>query len=214
MVIYQAPSMFSGRKGAVLAGVALLHVTVICGFYFGLAQPIIHHFTLPINVSDIPKPPQKVVVRPEPPTLDDRKLLIDPPEAQLNLPADPDTSVTVERTTADPAPPVKETAPVHAVVAGTAVQMDPKHPLKIGPDYYPAGAIRREQEGRCIVQVTVAADGKVIDSSLQSSSGFPLLDDACLTAVRGQRMLPATQDGKATQSTASVPIVWKLTGSR
>jgi TonB family protein len=92
--------------------------------------------------------------------------------------------------------------------------MDPKHPLKIGPDYYPAGAIRREQEGRCIVRVTVAADGKIIDSSLQSSSGFPLLDDACLTAVRGQRMLPATQDGKAAQSTASVPIVWKLSGSR
>jgi hypothetical protein len=27
--------------------------------------------------------------------------------------------------------------------------------------------------------------------------------------VRGQRMVPATQDGRAIQSTASVPIVWK-----
>jgi TonB family protein len=64
------------------------------------------------------------------------------------------------------------------------------------------------------VQVTVAADGKVVDSSLQSGSGFALLDDACLTAVRGQRMMPATQGGRAVQSTASVPIVWKLTASR
>ncbi len=29
MMIYEAPSMFPGRKGAALAGVALLHVTVI-----------------------------------------------------------------------------------------------------------------------------------------------------------------------------------------
>jgi len=214
MMIYEAPSMFSGRKGAALAAVALLHVTAICGFYFGFAQPIIQHFTVPINVSNIPKPQEKVTVRPEPPKLDDRKLLIDPPETRWNLPADPDTAVTVERTPTDPTPPVKETVPVHTGVAANSVQMDPKHPLKIGPDYYPAGAIRREQEGRCIVRVTVAADGKIIDSSLQSSSGFPLLDDACLTAVRGQRMVPATQDGKAVQSTASVPIVWKLSGSR
>jgi protein TonB len=212
-MIYEDPSMFSGRKGAALAGVALLHVVLISAFYVGLAQPIVQHFTAPITVSNIARPLEKVSVRPDPPKIDDRKLQIDPPETLLNLPADPETSVTVDRTP-NPPPLVQETVPAHAGLAATSVRMDPRHPLKIGPDYYPAGAIRREQEGRCIVQVTVAPDGKVIDSSLQSSSGFPLLDEACLTAVRGQRMVPATQDGKAIQSTASVPIVWKLSGLR
>jgi TonB family protein len=214
MMIYEDPSMFSGRKGAALAGVALLHVIVISGFYFGFAQPIIRHFTAPITVSNIPRPQEKVTVRPEPPKLDDRKLQIDAPENPWNLPADPDTAVTVDRTPVVPTPTAKESVPVRPVVAATAVQMDPKHPLKFGPDYYPAGAVRREQEGRCIVQVTVAPDGKIVASSLQSSSGFPLLDEACLSAVRGQRMVPATQDGKVVRSTASVPIVWKLNGSR
>jgi protein TonB len=210
MMIYEGNSMFSGRKGLALAGVALLHVMVICACYVGLAQPILRHFTAPITVSDIPRPREKVTVRPEPPKLDDAKLHIDPPETSWNIPADPDSPVTVEPRPAERAPPAKETAPVQAVVAGTSVQMDPRHPLKIGPDYYPASAIRRGQEGRCIVRVTVAADGKVIDSSLQSSSGFALLDDACLSAVRGQRMVPATQNGKTIQSTAAVPIVWRL----
>lgn len=39
MFMYEDRAMFSGRKGAALAGVAVLHVIVICGFYLGLAQP-------------------------------------------------------------------------------------------------------------------------------------------------------------------------------
>ena len=42
--------------------------------------------------------------------------------------------------------------------------------------------------------------------------GFPRLDEACLKGVHGQRMLPATEEGKPIEKTASLPIVWKLTG--
>ena len=213
MMMYEDRAIFSGRKGAALAGVAVLHVIVICGFYLGLAQPLIQHFTPPITVSNVPRLQEKMSVRPVPPKLDDRKLQLDPPENPWNIPADPDKAVTVHPTPADPKTG-EQSGPVHLMIAGTPVQMDPNHPLKIGPDYYPAAALRRAQEGRCIVGVTVAADGKIIDSSLLSSSGFPLLDEACRGAVRGQRMVPATRDGRAIQSTASVPIVWKLSGSR
>jgi protein TonB len=58
--------------------------------------------------------------------------------------------------------------------------------------------------------LTVAADGRIVDQSIQESSGFPRLDDACLKGVRGQRMLPAMEDGKPIEKTAAVPIVWKL----
>ena len=89
--------------------------------------------------------------------------------------------------------------------------MDPKHPLKIGEDYYPDASKRASEEGRCIVQMTVAADGRITNESIQQSSGFPRLDDACLKGVHGQRMKPATEDGKPVEKTASMPIVWKLT---
>jgi hypothetical protein len=35
--------------------------------------------------------------------------------------------------------------------------MDPKHPLKIGEDYYPDASKRANEEGRCIVLAHVAA---------------------------------------------------------
>jgi protein TonB len=59
--------------------------------------------------------------------------------------------------------------------------------------------------------MTVAADGRVATETLQQSSGFPRLDEACLKAVHGQRMLPATEEGKPVEKQVSIPIVWKLT---
>ena len=61
-----------------------------------------------------------------------------------------------------------------------------------------------------MVNVMVASDGRIITAAIQSSTGFERLDQACLNAVKGQRMLPALEDGKATQSTVSSPIVWNI----
>jgi protein TonB len=213
MLAYQDPSMFSGRKGAALAAVAFLHMVAVCGFYFGLAQPIIQRFTPPVIIDSIPKPREKMVVQPTEPKFDQLKLRYDTPET-VSVESDPVTQVAVEPTHADPPMIVEPAPPAHEAVAGKAARMDPKHPLHIGPDYYPSGAIRNGQEGRCVVQVVVAADGRITHSALQASSGFPLLDDACLSAVQGQHMLPATQDGKPVESIASLPITWQLTGSR
>jgi protein TonB len=88
--------------------------------------------------------------------------------------------------------------------------MDPKHPLKIGEDYYPDASRRANEEGTCRVKITVAADGRIVDASIDTSSGFPRLDEACLKGVRGQRVLPATEDGQPVELTTIVPITWKL----
>jgi periplasmic protein TonB len=217
MIAYQDPSMFSGRRGAALAAVAVLHMAAVCAFYFGLAQPIIQHFTPPpIHVDNIPKPREKVVVQDTAPKFDPWKLQFNPPE-NPDIPADPATVMSAEPNPTESTPSTDTRAdptPTHERVATTAARVDSKYPLHIGPDYYPAGAVRREQEGRCVVQVTVAVDGRISSSSLLASSGYPLLDDACLTAVRGQHMLPATQDGKPIESTVALPIAWKLNGSR
>lgn len=88
--------------------------------------------------------------------------------------------------------------------------MDPRHPLRIGKDYYPDASVRANETGRCVVQATVAADGRIIAAAIQARSGFDRLDQACMNAVKGQRMLPATEDGKPIESTVSIPITWNL----
>jgi TonB family protein len=205
--------MFSGRKSAALVAVALLHMALVCAFYFGLAQPIVEHFTPPVKVEQILKPRERVVLEHTEPKIDQRKLLQYEPPEDPTLPTQSGPTVMAESKHVDP-PTIADPTPAQRMQAATGARMDPRHPLHIGPDYYPSAAIRAGQEGRCIVQVSVAADGRIISSSLQATSGFPVLDAACLSAVRGQHMLPATQGGRPVESNASLPIVWRLTGSR
>jgi len=47
---------------------------------------------------------------------------------------------------------------------------------------------------------------------VQTSTGFPRLDEACLKGVKGQRMGPAMEDGHAVEGVFPFKITWKLTG--
>ena len=93
--------------------------------------------------------------------------------------------------------------------------MDPKHPFPNSEDYYPDASKRAGEEGVCQVQVTVAADGKITAQTIQTSSGFPRLDEACIRLVKaGGRLKPATENGKPIESTAVLPIRWKLSNNK
>jgi TonB family protein len=93
------------------------------------------------------------------------------------------------------------------------IRLDPSRPLKIGAEFYPDASKRAHEEGRCIVQVTVSATGMITNESIQTSSGFPRLDEACLKGVHGQQVIPAMENGKPVEKTVAIPIVWKLTGN-
>lgn len=90
-------------------------------------------------------------------------------------------------------------------------RMDPTHPLKIGRRYYPVESLRAKEQGRCIVGVTVTADGSLKDASVEQSTGYQRLDQACLEAVAGGHLLPATEDGKPVEWRIHLPMVWSLT---
>jgi protein TonB len=112
---------------------------------------------------------------------------------------------------AHPAPVAAVPPPVPSSGAlRTPARWDPQHPLHVGLAYYPIASKRAHEEGRCIVAVTVTADGRITEAALASSTGYPRLDQACLKAVKGQRMMPATEDGKPIESKIALPIVWKL----
>ena len=208
MYKYEEPSLFSGRRGIALLVVILLHVIVGWAFYTGLASRLAQTIIPPVEIAQIDKPKDVDKPPPPPPKLEEIKPYVPPPEfVDIQAPQQETTAITQTTTVQRPAPVVQQAPPR----PGTAPRMDPKHPLKIGEEWYPDASKRANEEGRCLVQVTVAADGTIKSESLQSSSGFPRLDDACLKAVHGQRMLPATEDGKPIEKTAALPIVWKLT---
>lgn len=210
MYHYEEPSLFSGKRGLAFLGVILLHVVVGYGFYSGLARHIIQTIIPPVEIAQIDKPKDLDKPPPPPPKLEEVKPYVPPPEfVDIQAPQMVTNAIT-ETTQVRPPAPVLAPPPPPAPRASTSIKPDPRHPLKIGEDYYPDASKRANEEGRCLVQMKVSADGRIVDATIQQSSGFPRLDEACLKGVRGQRMLPATVDGKPIETTASVPIVWKL----
>jgi len=213
MYKYEEPSMFSGKRGVALLVVIILHVIVGYAFYSGLASRLVQTIIPPVEIAQIDKPKDIDKPPPPPPKLEEIKPYVPPPEfVDIQQQAEPTNAIATVTSVVQPAPQAPVAAPAPpAPKAGTNIKMDPKHPLKIGEDYYPDASKRANEEGRCIVQVTVSADGRITSESIQTSSGFPRLDEACLKGVHGQRMIPATEDGKPVEKTSLLPIVWKLT---
>jgi protein TonB len=210
MYQYEEPSLFSGKRGLALLIVIALHVFVGYGFYSGLARRIVQTVIPPVEIAQIDKPKPDDKPPPPPPKLDEIKPYVPPPEfVDIQAPQEQTNAIAVVTQTNVPPPPKPVEAPPPR--PGTPPRMDPKHPFNIGEEYYPDASKRANEEGRCVVLMTVAADGRVASESIQTSSGFPRLDDACLKGVHGKRMIPATEDGKPVQKTVSIPIVWKLT---
>jgi protein TonB len=210
MYKYEEPSLFSGRRGAAFIAVIILHIGIVWAFYVGLAGKLIQTIIPPVEIAQIDKQKEVDKPPPPPPKLEEIKPYVPPPEfVDIQAPQVETTAITQTTQVNRPPPPVAVAAPPKP---GTPVRPDLKHPLRIGEDYYPDASKRANEEGRCIVLMTVSVDGRITNESIQTSSGFPRLDEACLKGVHGQRMLPATEEGKPVEKTVSIPIVWKLTG--
>ena len=114
-------------------------------------------------------------------------------------------------TVTDPMATPSEQGDAPSKQARTAPRMDPENPLKVGAEYYPPESLRAREQGRCVVTVTVLSDGRLRDAELQQSTGYPRLDQACVEAFAGGRLIPATENGIPIDTTISLPVVWRVT---
>ena len=209
MYTYEQPSLFSGTRGIALIAVIILHIFVGWAFYTGLAGKLIQKVIPPVEIAQIDKPKEVDKPPPPPPKLEEIKPFVPPPEfVDIQAPQQQTNAISQTTQVQHVAAP---TAPPPVQHTRTPIGQDPKNPLHIGEDYYPDASKRAGEEGRCVVTMTVAADGRITNEAIQQSSGFPRLDEACLKGVHGQHMKPATEDGKPVETTVSLPIQWKLT---
>ena len=77
------------------------------------------------------------------------------------------------------------------------------------PDY-PADARRNHQEGVVLLSVEVGADGQPKEVALKRTSGFALLDQAAIQAVRRWAFEPAVAAGFPVASRVDVPVRFSL----
>lgn len=76
---------------------------------------------------------------------------------------------------------------------------------------YPYLARRQSQEGRVVLRVQVTADGAAAAVRLRQSSGYRLLDEAAVEAVKKWRFVPAIRAGAPVAGSVDVPVSFKLT---
>lgn len=131
-------------------------------------------------------------------------------EAPVNMPeplpqaaAEPVAHVPAAVAAAAPAP---ATAPV---AANTEPDYKASY-LNNPPPAYPLAARRMGMQGRVLLHVEVLASGASGQVAVQQSSGYAMLDNAALQAVRSWRFQPATQAGRAVDKWFMIPVQFSL----
>lgn len=154
--------------------------------------------------------------RPEP-----RFLSMDPPPpkptphqtARLDPADGPDPAETTRTSPRHPTATADgDPAPLPPAASGAASVMPPQVANGNRPPNYPPSARRRGQEGVVIIRVTVAVDGRASATTIVTSSGVPILDEAAIEAVRSWRFLPAHHGAEQVAGTLDVPIRFDLDG--
>src|SRR5260370_42325042 len=134
MYKYEDPSLFSGRRGAALLAVLVLHVGIVWAFYTGLAGKLVQTIIPPVEIAQIDKPKDIDKPPPPPPKLEEIKPYVPPPEfVDIQAPQVETTAITQTTQVNKPPPPVAAAPPPQP---GTAIKPAPKHPLKIGENSY------------------------------------------------------------------------------
>lgn len=159
---------------------------------------------------------QLVEVRPAPPA----PAVVEPVVEKV---VEPEPVITrVEEPVPVVEPPKVEAAPPKPVPVKKTVTSAPPQPAAPAlvearpvahmnrPPAYPEMARRNGWQGLCMVRVTVGADGKVGGVSLAKSSGFGILDQAALAAVKRWKFSPRQTRGVASASTVEVPVNFSL----
>jgi periplasmic protein TonB len=184
-----------------------------------------------------PKPPPEPpkVIPPEPPKLKPPEIkppVVKPPEIKPEKvetlpvpipvpavqPTQPSPIVAAPAPTAPPPPPVVQpTTPTPPIP--TPVAAPPRPAVRTGatsisssceqPEY-PAISRRAGEEGIVTLEFIIGVDGRVVQSKVASSSGYPRLDEAARSGLSKCKFSPATVDGVAVQSTTKMPYRWLL----
>lgn len=75
---------------------------------------------------------------------------------------------------------------------------------------YPESARREQKEGTAVIGLTIAEDGSVTQTWVESSSGDSRLDSAAAEAVYAWQFVPARRNGVPISARSRVPVIFEL----
>lgn len=211
-----------GWRIASLLLVLGLHVMVLAAILAGPARgPILDLPEAPVVtvalIESAPEPvplPSEVVTEPF-------KALRPKPKPKKKTPPEPRLT---ERETPASKVPLQATEEVQAslrpaTAATSHGQQAPVIPPDVAAAYrnnpappYPQICRDRGQQGKVVLLVRIAADGRAALVEIATSSGYQRLDTTAREAVHRWKFVPAQQAGQPVAATVMVPVVFHLDG--
>ncbi|MFC0169337.1 energy transducer TonB [Pseudoduganella danionis] len=99
---------------------------------------------------------------------------------------------------------------VSSAPAAFAAEVPASFDAKTCKAEYPKASLMNEEQGTVSMSFLVKADGTVIDSKVDKSSGFKNLDKAAIKALSACKFKPGTKDGAPAETWTKVDYAWKL----
>jgi protein TonB len=162
----------------------------------------------PVQPLPTEKPVEKTVpVEPvkQPTSPETKPIILIPQPVQVVVVAKPVSQTEFHGDASSPRPG----ADAITVQAQPDVEAKPNYLKNPEPDY-PELARRRHQAGLVLLAVKVTAEGRAERVEIKKSSGFSLLDDAAVAAVREWKFQPARLGSFALESEIEVPVRFEL----
>ena len=155
------------------------------------------------KIPEVPMPPE--VVTPQPAPIES----VSPPQNVAPVEMAKSVAVSPALVRGDSSA-VKPGLDPTTITAEAGIKAKPNY-LKNPEPSYPLLARRRRQEGLVLLTVRVTTQGRAGHVGLKQSSGYTLLDNAAIEAVRGWEFEPARVSGTAIESQIEVPVRFALT---
>ncbi|MBV6322170.1 TonB family protein [Duganella violaceipulchra] len=158
----------------------------------------------PVKTAEAPKassaPPPPPVLAAKPAAAPEAVREAEPARSDARAVAD------ASRTSAPPAASTNAASASRAAPR-TAVIVDARACV---PPKYPTNSYLSGESGSVLLALLVGNDGRVIESKVQKSSGFPDLDKAARKALSQCKFKPAGSDGQGEPVWATMTYVWTL----
>jgi TonB family protein len=205
-------ALFSRRTATFLL-VASLHAAVLLGLAVGASSKFIKITPTQFVVDHIDKAlPPPIDLPPPLPTPDWNTTRIYPPQpGEVHIQPEPpppgDVKETPPQTQGGTGPSLPPAVTINRVQGGPGIG------FPIARDFYPPGAIRRDEQGIATVSACVDTSGRLTsDPTIIQSSGSPRLDKGALTlAIAGSGHYRATtENGKPVNSCYAFRIRFDL----
>lgn len=165
----------------------------------------------------VPLLPPKLVTTPQPPPVVSPQVLAAEPIAEPVVVAQTSAShfapapevLAVKTSSAGVGTPALLVA-AHGPIAGVHVAAELQASGTCQKLAYPELSRRREEQGSVQLKFLIGADGRVLESQIEHSSGYVRLDKAARAGLSKCQFKPGTVDGRPEPSWANMKYTWRL----